>query len=282
MAESNVGISTPQDTERSQDVVERVGSLPSFDPYRTQIAVDPGFYCLVAESERDELLTTIASLRQEVERLTKENTNFTAPDGSVWHRPSASEYYCKAQWATMNRQYAIDAKARASRLERALVDLNQELDQFWMSKRTDKDMARVCEKQADCQKALRSLPVNAGSTSSDGGVEGHARSATNAGSEPHRAASGTERTEAPLAGIKPGPSETLSPDTARVADREATITFARWWVQDVSDKLNAHTTLPTGSLGDQIFLLREMLKEKLLDKGGATPDGATPDGGRQG
>ena len=55
--------------------------------------------------------------------------------------------------------------------------------------------------------AIRSLTAGREIHSSDGGVEGHARSATNAGTAPQQAASGTDRIEAPVAGIKPGPSE---------------------------------------------------------------------------
>ncbi len=62
------------------------------------------------------------------------------------------------------------------------------------------------------------------STKSDGGVEGHAQRATSAATAPRLAASGMGGIEAPAAGIKPGPSDSLLSKTLTEGEQRSIAT----------------------------------------------------------
>lgn len=171
-----------------------VGELPN--------AITCALNCI--SEQRDERDTTIASLREQVDdlQIALSGTN------KDWN-------------AAMLRAHA--AESRVSVLEGALENARRDLRAI--CPRSDTGSKRKKEIEAAIKRiesALsHSLPVNAGSTSSDGGASNSTAPGETGADKRSSADAQASSGASVVAGVRPGPSETLSPSTARVADREA-------------------------------------------------------------
>lgn len=200
------------------------------------------------QSGRQEAIaTTIVSLREQVERLKRDQMKLIA------------------QLDAREEARATAAESRVSVLEGALEDVWQATKRhalkigFDHSKPTAKELQERLNEIQLLIEATRSLPVNAGSTSSDCGVEGHANDVAKLSHNARRIEDGA----AAGAGIKPGPSETLSPDTARVADREA-------MARIIADELDGYISVSEDTRDAKAMRITDLI----LSKGGTrTEDG---------
>lgn len=235
---------------------------------------------------------TIASLREQVERLTKDlrraesrDSGGYAPDGQTWKSAMFGE-----------AEKRLAAESRVSVLEGALKRARPHVECFASQKDTgwlsaDADLRAIDE-------ALHSLPVNAAGTSSDGGVEGHAAvpleipaQRSGASHDPLGDGSvkvGPHREDA--AGVEPCPSEILSPDykhgalyvydatsqtfdpaspdTARVADREALFDLVTRQMNGMSYvDLPAH--ISTSMVAARVNAILSLLSKGARTEGGA-------------